>query len=154
MAEYDELASGVESAGNEIFWIGPASIEQVQRLENLLGTKLPVSFRRFLEDYGGGGVVSAEISGIQNDDASDVSGGTVLGDTATCRERFDLPSHLVVIYFQDDEVCWCLDVSESGVQESPVVSYNVFTGKVDGAIASNFRNFMRQHLALYSIRAV
>ncbi|WP_076516950.1 SMI1/KNR4 family protein [Achromobacter sp. MFA1 R4] len=150
MAEYDELAMAAEAAGNEIFWLGPASGHQVQRLEALLGLQLSPSYKRFLEVYGGGGIVSAEISGIEDDNAELMTGGSVLGDTFTCRDRFGLPDHLVVIYFHDDEVCWCLDASEGDGDEFPVVSYNIFSKEVDRAISEDFSAFMRQHLALYS----
>jgi hypothetical protein len=66
MSEYDDLARAVERAGYEVFWQGAASSGEVERLESMLGVALPKSFRRFLEEYGGGGVVSAEISGIEN----------------------------------------------------------------------------------------
>jgi hypothetical protein len=150
MAEYDELAGAITAAGNEIFWLGAASGEQVRRVEALLGVALPSSFRRFVESYGGGGVIGAEISGIEDNDAELESSGTVVGDTKTCRDRYDLPAHLVVIYFHDDEVCWCLDTSESVDGECPVVSYNIFSRKVDRVIAKDFSSFMQQHLGLYA----
>ena len=65
MAEYDELAVAAEKAGYEIFWLGPVAANEVKRLEELLEVALPRSFKKFLEDYGGGGVVSAEVSGIE-----------------------------------------------------------------------------------------
>lgn len=149
MAEYDELAAAAEAAGYEIFWFGAVSKNKISHVEGLLGVSLSISFRRFLEFYGGGGVVSAEVSGIEGDGES-ISGGTVVGDTIECRDRYQLPSHLVVIYFHDEEVCWCLDTSKIFGGESPVVSYNLFTKKVDREIAGSFESFMRQHLAIYT----
>jgi antitoxin YobK len=111
MFQHDELADAMVATGHEIFWQGAASEGQIRRLEKLLGVPLPESFRQFLLSYGGGGVVGAEISGIEDDDAELDTGGTVLGDTNACRKRYDLPPHLVTIYFHDDEVCWCLDTS-------------------------------------------
>ena len=151
MAEYDELAAAIEAAGSEFFWHGAASRDQIDRVESLLGASLPGSFRRFLESYGGGGVVGAEVSGIEDNDAALASGGTVVGDTTVCRDRYQLPLHLVVIYFHDDEVCWCLDTSRSAGGECPVVSYNIFTRRVDREIAGDFTSFMQHHLALYAV---
>jgi len=150
MAEYDNVAEAAKNAGHEIFWLGAVSEQEINRVEALLGIKLPSSFRRFLESYGGGGVVGAEISGIEDNDAALESGGTVVGDTKMCRQRYDLPAHLVVIYFHDDEVCWCLDTRDSAGAECPVVSYNIFTKKIDRVIAKSFSSFMRQHLELYT----
>jgi hypothetical protein len=150
MAEYDELAAAVTAAGAEVFWLGAASRDQIDRVEAMLGAPLSSSFRRFLEGYGGGGVIGAEVSGIEENDAALESAGTVVGDTTACRDRYHLPPHLVVIYFHDDEACWCLDTSRSVVGECPVVSYNVFTRKVDREIARDFASFMQHHLALYA----
>ena len=149
MAEYDLLARAAEEAGHEMFWSGATAPNQIERVEALLHVALPTSFKRFLESYGGGGVVSAEVSGVEDNDAESDSGGTVVGDTKECRSRYGLPDYLVVIYFHDDEVCWCLDTSNSANSECPVVSYNVFSRKVDRQIALDFESFMKQHLALY-----
>jgi antitoxin YobK len=150
MAEYDLLASAAERAGNEVYWLGAASPDQIGTLERTLGVVLPDSFKRFLAAYGGGGIVSAEVSGIEANDASIDSGGTVLGDTEKCRGRYALPNYLVAIYLHDDEVCWCLDTSKLVNNECPVVSYNVFTKQVDRGIAGSFDLLMREHLGLYS----
>ncbi|WP_447957865.1 SMI1/KNR4 family protein [Vreelandella sp. EE7] len=150
MAEYDELAKAVEAAGYEIFWLGSASRDQVRTLERLLSAPFPSSFKNFLEIYGGGGVVSAEISGIEDGDVENEFGGTVLFDTKECRELYNLPAHLIVIYYHDDEVCWCLDTSRYAKNECPVVSYNLFTKKIDRDIASDFGSFIEQHLLLYT----
>ena len=149
MAEYDQLAAEAEAAGSEIFWLGGVDQSEVLRLEELLCLRLPASFKRFLGDYGGGGVVGAEVSGIEDGDASNESGGTVLGDTYRCRELFGLPSELAVIYFHDGEVCWCLDTAVSKDNECPVVSYDIFRKKVDREISPDFSSFMRLHLGLY-----
>ena len=56
----------------------------------------------------------------------------------------------VAVTFLNIEVCWCLDTSESVDGECPVVSYNIFSRKVDRTIANDFSFFMRQHLGLYA----
>jgi len=150
MAEYDDLAAAAESSGNEVFWYGGASEHEVSRLEQLLNAVLPDSYKRFLSEYGGGGIVAADISGIEGDDATLMNGGTALADTLECRARFNLPVGLVVIYFHDDEVCWCLDLTETVDGECPVVSFDVFRGRIDRRISDDFSSFMRQYFALYS----
>lgn len=151
MKTYDRYEELLEAAGQEVFWLGAASEIQVQHLEASLSMTLPPSFRRFLSEYGGGGVIGAEVSGIEDDDASLTAGGTVLGDTNVCRKQYGLPLHLVVIYFHDNEVCWCLDLDRvSANGECPVVSYNLFLRKVDRDIAKDFSIFMNEHLGLYS----
>src|SRR3954471_16578063 len=124
MQECDELASAAEKAGYEVFWYGPATAGEIDRLQLLLGCKLPASFRRFLSAYGGGGLVTASICGIEDNNAASNGGGTVLGATTECRANHALPKHLVVILFQDNEVCWCLDTARFQGDECPVVSYD------------------------------
>lgn len=150
MGEYDALANKAEQAGNEIFWYGSANDEQIESLQRSLSCPLPGSYKRFLRHYGGGGVVGDDVSGIEDNDASKTSGGTALGGTLTCRGRFELPHHLVVIYFHDDEICWCLDTSRIINDECPVVSYSLALQKVDRVIASSFSEFFKQYLEMYS----
>ena len=151
MIDYSELASAIDRAGYDVSWLGPVRPEQVDRVDLLLGVVLPASYKRFLQAYGGGGVIGAEVSGVEDDDASLAHGGTVVGDTKACRERFDLPAHMVVIYFHDDEICWCLETSPSG-SECPVVSYNLFSRSVDNVLAPDFGTFIAMHLGLYAGR--
>ncbi|WP_233237915.1 SMI1/KNR4 family protein [Bordetella sp. LUAb4] len=148
---YNYLAKRVERAGFEIQWYGPVSREQVCRLEELLAINLPNSFKDFLQSHGGGGVVSADVSGIEDNDAEIDFGGTVLGDTMRCRKEYELPQYLAVVYFHDDEVCWCLDTSQSKNGECPVVSYDVFRERVDRVIATDFFSFFKHHLELYGV---
>lgn len=151
MQEFNQLIEGVKKAGHEIFWFGPASDDQVSKLEDLLQLRLPESFKEFLKAYGGGGVIGAEISGIEENDASLDSGGTVYGDTLTAREDYELPDGLVVIFFRDDEICWCLDTTSEGPNgECPVVSYSLFHRKIDNKIADNFNDFLKEYLELRS----
>ncbi len=151
MSELDRLIEKVEKSENEIFWFGSASVEQVDELEKLLKLSFPKSFKDFLQAYGGGGVVDAEISGIEDNDASLDYGGTVYGDTLVAREDYDLPDGLAVIFFRDDEICWCLDTRSVGLDvECPVVSYNLFDRKIDNIIAGDFNEFFREYLELRS----
>ena len=114
----------------------------------MVKAKLPLSFITFLEEYGGGGVVGSEISGIESNNAELDYRGTVYGDTIMCRDQYSLPESLVVIYFSDDEVVWCLDTSRMKNEECPVVSYNVFTSKIDGELAETFHEFFVEYLEL------
>ncbi|SBS34727.1 SMI1 / KNR4 family protein [Marinomonas spartinae] len=151
MNDYTNLIATIEKTGSEIYWLGSATDDQIKILEDLLEFNLPASFKEFLKLYGGGGVVEAEISGIENNDALNDSGGTVYGDTLTVREDYQLPEKLAVIFFRDDEVCWCIDASNSKTQdEFPIVSYNLFSRKVDRKISDSFENFFEEYLTLRS----
>lgn len=149
MTDRQTLIEKVEKNGHEIFWQGKATREQVEKLQLLLNVKLPESFKSFLLEFGGGGVIDAEISGIEDNNAEIDNGGTVYGDTLLCREEYDLPEYLVTIFFRDDEVCWCLDTKEFGqTRECPVVSYNLFSKVIEGKIANDFELFFKAYLEL------
>jgi hypothetical protein len=150
MGMYDQLIEAVRQSGREIFWQGAVSDDEVSRLQKLLGCEFPQSYKRFLSEYGGGGPVGAEVSGIEDGDASKQTGGTVYADTLACRDRYGLASNLVVIYLHDDEVCWCLDVGAMQAGECPVVAYDLFQRRRDRQIAETFDAFMRHHLSLYA----
>lgn len=148
MIEYDSLIQAVQASGEDVYWHGAADPVQIERLQELLGVEFPVSFAEFLRSCGGGGVVGSEISGIENNDSSVAMGGTVLWGTEECRRKYGLPEYLLVIYFHDDEVCWCLDTSKMQDGECPVVSYDVFKMRVDRRISKDFRQFFIQYLEL------
>jgi hypothetical protein len=150
MPEYDALARKAEAAGWPIYWYGPAPEAEIARLEHLLSARLPASFKRFLGEYGGGGIAHSCVSGIVGSDAADDSSGSVFADTMVCRQEHGLPPGLVVVLFHDDEVCWCLDTAAFAGEECPVVSYDVFRREVDRTLAPSFAAFMTERLTLYS----
>lgn len=147
MSSIQSLINQLEDSGQEVFWQGKASKESIELLESLLDSRLPKSFKLFLNDYGGGGVVGEEISGIEDDDPTLEHRGTVFGDTRICREDYALPTNMVVIYLGADDVVWCLDVNNLVDNECPVVSYDVFS-KVSRQISENFTGFLKEYLTL------
>ena len=149
MNDYSELIKKIESSDEEIYWLGSSDDAQILLLEELLKAKLSRSFKKFLRDYGGGGVVENEISGIENNDATLKTGGTVLGDTLECRKDFNLPNYLVVVFYQYKELAWCLDSSKMDKNnECPIVSYDLFSKKITNNIADNFELFFKEYLEL------
>ncbi len=128
--------------------MGPVDADELTKLEVLLGQTLPEAFKRFVREYGGGGIVGAEISGIEGNDAEIIAGGTVFGDTLECRKDFGLPEHLAVIYFHGGEICWCLDTSSISEGDCPVVSYGLRLGRIDGSVSPSFRQFLKSHFSL------
>ena len=127
MADIDSLIQDLAKTGKDLFWQGSASQESIEKLESLLGSRLPVSFKSFLAKYGGGGVVEEEVSGIEDDDPTLERRGTVYGDTLLCREDYALPENLIVIYLGLDDVVWCLDAGQFDSDECPVVAFDVFS---------------------------
>lgn len=149
MTDIKLLIQRLEDEGNVMFWQGKASKESIEKLESLLGSRLPVSFKTFLAECGGGGFDDADalICGIENDDPSLEHRGTVYGDTLLCREDYSLPENLVVIYLGVDDVVWCLDVSQFDGDECPVVTFDVVSRSTK-PLAGTFNNFLVEYLTL------
>jgi hypothetical protein len=132
---------------SKVFWQGGVAESVIDRLEELLGKKLPHSFRRFLHETGGGGASNAWISGIEDGIPEIENRGTVLGDTRFCQEEHKLPLHLVVIFLSDEDVVWCLDTSQFVDGEYPVVAFDVFFKKT-ALLYSSFAAFFEDYVNL------
>jgi antitoxin YobK len=147
MGGIDSLIQQLEQNGKVLFWQGRASQSSIDKLESLLDSRLPASFRDFLAEYGGGGFDDADalICGIEDDDPTLEHRGTVYGDTLLCREAHALPENLVVVYLSDDHVVWCLDVSQFDGDECSVVAFDVFSRSVE-TLAPTFFDFLAEYL--------
>ncbi len=144
MAAIPELVVKLQRA-KKVFWQGGASENAIAQLEKLLEVRLPLSFQHFLRDYGGGGVIGQEISGIEDGKASIDNRGTVYGDTLMCRKEFGLPVHHAVIYFTDDDALLSLDTSAFIGHECPVVFFNTVTKAARPAFPT-FEKFLEDYL--------
>ncbi|MEH0873519.1 SMI1/KNR4 family protein [Pectobacterium cacticida] len=133
-----------KDAEDEVFWLGAADENQIALLEEKLMVNLPDDFKGFLSVVGGGGIVGEEISGIVDNNALAESGGAVYYDTCYCRNEYELPNELVVIYFKDDDVCWCINTSATDF--GSVVNYNLFSRKVDRKMHPTFTCFFDNYV--------
>lgn len=146
MTDYQPLIDALDAGDEETFWFGPASAEQIQRLQGLLKLQMPADLVAFLLTCGGGGVVQSEIAGIEDNDATLCNGGSLLYATTYCRSEFGLPEHLAVIYLRDDEVCWAVDCSAQGLGR--VLSYSLFQRKIERVLNPSFSLFFQDYVNL------
>ncbi|PHI34749.1 hypothetical protein CBQ28_23055 [Pseudoalteromonas sp. GCY] len=147
MNKYSELIKQLDLSEHETFWQGAADLKEIALLEKLISIKLPPSLVSFLRECGGGGVIDSEISGIEDNNANLTHGGTILGDTLDCRGEFQLPEHLVVIFYKENEICWCLD-SNTQEEEYKLVNYNLFKKQVDEVISDSFFSFFCEYVEI------
>ncbi|MFP8966455.1 SMI1/KNR4 family protein [Pokkaliibacter sp. CJK22405] len=148
MKNFENLIKKVEDNGNEIYWDEKASDSEIEKLQKEMKVSLPNSYIDFLKTYGCGGIVGEDISGIEDNNGLSTGGSTTLGNTLRASEDFDLPNGLVVIYYHDDEVCWCLDTRSEVNGECKVVNYDLFNRKIDEVIAENFESFFEEYLTV------
>ncbi|EOI3553363.1 SMI1/KNR4 family protein [Cronobacter turicensis] len=147
MKEIQDLVKKLSaSKEHEVVWLGPTDEIQVKKIENALNLSLPEDFKFFLTETGGGGVVELEISGIEDNNALGECGGTVYYDTTYCRDEYNLPEELAVIYFKDDEICWCLDFSAENFGK--VVSYDLISCKKHSTLHNSFKGFFKEYVNL------
>ncbi|EOC3062413.1 SMI1/KNR4 family protein [Cronobacter dublinensis] len=131
---------------HEVTWQGLVDKSQISRLEEALKCILPDDFKFFLMETGGGGVVEQEVSGIEDNNGLAEFGGTVYYDTLYCRDEYLLPKELIVIYFKDGEICWCLDCSAENFGK--VVSYDLISLKKHSVLHNSFKAFFREYVDL------
>jgi len=135
-----ELISQIEATGED-FDASPANEDAISKLETEIGRAFPPSYRLFLKEFGSIWCADQSISGIHDNDPSDDSSGSILGDTKRFREEFKLPLHLLVVQ-ADEDAPYCLDLS-SDAEEPPVVCFQLNTGTYE-KIADSFESFFTQ----------
>ena len=131
-------------AQDEVYWLGACDELQINILENKLNLSLPSELKEFMLLVGGGGIVGEEISGIVDNDALAESGGAIYYDTCQCRSEYSLPSEMAVIYFKDDDVCWCVDCRKNTYGH--IVSYNLGSRKISNVLAPSFGFFFEEYV--------
>ena len=126
-------------------WYGAASEADVRAVEEKLAFQFPKDYREFLCTFGGGGLRIHEVSGIYPGRPERCIAGTVLQDTFFARTEFSLPGNYAVVFADDLEVCWAIDVSEA----SPaVVNYDLFHRSIDRSVAISFPDYRREQLEM------
>lgn len=144
MKEIENLIEALKINCKDTYWFGATSDTAINRMQEILKITLPADFVAFLRICGGGGAESSEICGICDDDADLEVGGTVLYATTYCRNEFDLPLNLAVIYLEDDEICWAIDCDTC-----QVVSYSLIFKKIDRILNNSFAEFFAEYVELY-----
>ncbi|NUF50250.1 SMI1/KNR4 family protein [Gilliamella sp. ESL0250] len=137
-----------DEAQDEVYWLGACDASQINILENKLKLSLPYELKEFILLVGGGGIVGEEISGIVDNDALAESGGAIYYDTYQCRNEYTLPSDMAVIYFKDDDVCWCVDCRKDTYGQ--IVNYDLFSKKISDILAPSFSIFFEEYVNLHT----
>lgn len=147
MTDIEDLIDKLNSSSkHEIYWLGAADKIQISNLENALMLTFPEDFKVFLEKTGGGGVIEQEISGIEDNNYLAEFGGTIFYDTNYCRNEFSSPDNLIVIYFKDDKIFWCVDTSENN--KGVITSFNLFSKKIAKNLFLSFYDFFKEYVEL------
>jgi antitoxin YobK len=129
MQDYDEarevIAEALRRPGVISTFVGPKPITLINLAQDHLSVKFPETYRRFLLEYGAGGISSFEIFGvIQEDfDNHDYLHIDVVWLTLKEREECNLPEFLIPIFDLGDGELFCLDFRKKEGDEVKVVGF-------------------------------
>ncbi|WP_035437986.1 SMI1/KNR4 family protein [Bacillus sp. UNC322MFChir4.1] len=110
----------------------------INEIEKKLQCTFPESYRWFLKNYGGGGVLGIDLTCVGSLDNS-----PIILDTEAYR-KMDMPREYVVIW-DLGEYLYCLDTTNLENGECPVVTWD-FVSKKTIFEAKNFYEFLSQQL--------
>jgi antitoxin YobK len=103
-------------------FVGNISHRNILKAEQMLNVTFPISYKKFLEKYGCGGLFGMETYGIISD--NDIDGGgipSVVWLTKEFRREDNMPIDYVPIAFADDGLYYVLDTGAMQNNECPVL---------------------------------
>ena len=145
MRDYEKALRLIEGS-DKAYFSGPKPEEWVGKAEAALGLKFPPTYRRFLREFGCGGVASEEFYGIVDDnfETGPVPDGIWL--TLRNRREFGLPHNFILVNDLGEGSRYAIDTSRVGDDgENPVVilaiGYEVFED-----VAPSFGTFFYEQI--------
>lgn len=133
MSEYERAVALIDEHEDQADFVGPRSLELIQRAELAVGLRFPPTYRRFLSEYGAGNIGGTEIFGVVDDDfeTSSVPDAIWLNLTHPREDLF-------VFYALGEGTEFCLDTSRTAPDgEMPVIAVDP-GGEVREEIAPDF----------------
>lgn len=107
----DRIIKMIEYYGEEDDFFGEVSEEYINKAEEKLGVKFPLSYRSFIKKYGSGGICGVEIEGVQSN-----LGASVVDSTERWR-KLGLDRNLIVLEDSGEFVrcMYCVDINDGRV---------------------------------------
>jgi hypothetical protein len=139
MSKKDELAMSIQNyekakelitealnrPGVFYTFVGPRPVDLINLAQDHLSVNFPETYRRFLLEYGAGGLGSFEIFGVVQEDFEnhDYLHIDVVWLTLKGRREWDLPEFLLPVYDLRDGELFCLDFRKKVGDEVKVVGF-------------------------------
>jgi hypothetical protein len=129
MQDYEEakelVTEALKKPGIISTFVGPKPLTLINLAQSYLSVKFPETYRRFLLEYGAGGIGSFEIFGVvkegfENHDYLHID---VVWLTLKERKEWKLPKFLIPIYDLGDGELFCLDLRNNEGDEAKVVGF-------------------------------
>ena len=124
MKELVEALAIITSHGQEAEFVGPIDASLIQHAEDLLGQRLPPTYRRFLEELGAGDIWGDEFYGIVNENLESSLVPNAVGVALEARRRGELPERFLPVYDLGEGTTYAIDFSDGTGGEHPVVSWH------------------------------
>ncbi|ODS37091.1 MAG: hypothetical protein A7316_02185 [Candidatus Altiarchaeales archaeon WOR_SM1_86-2] len=125
--DYKKLKTKLLSIQEDTKFRKGANIEEIKEAEKILGVKLPESYKRFLQDFNGGGIGHFVICGI-GEDHPDYQGMNIVKLTLELRNdyrpNYYIPNNLIPFYDYGNGDYDCFDTNKFEEGECPVVVWN------------------------------
>jgi antitoxin YobK len=122
--DYEKAKYKISFSRKNVHFSGPQSTSSVQKAQDRLGVEFPLTYAKFLCEYGAGGIGSFELYGLTGQENNSTGVPDVIWYTEKGRKEWKLPQHLIPIYDLGDGEIYCLDLgpikSEEG--EAPVIA--------------------------------
>jgi hypothetical protein len=119
------------------------SEEWIRRAESALGFKLPMSYKWWLRNYGGGDIGGEEIFSVYGEEFDTVVGGDIV---FMYRQQHENAAGFVPICHSDIDGVFSFDRSAGEGAEWPVISQG--TGKV---YANTFLEFLEKRIRVFQV---
>lgn len=123
MKDYEKASSLIKQYLDNAYFIGSRSEALVGAAEQALNLKFPVTYRRFVLEYGAGGLGGEEIYGVINENFEHSGGADAVWNTLELRRRVEFSNDYIAIYSVGDGEVFCLDLGTSMNNEPPVIAF-------------------------------
>jgi hypothetical protein len=121
--DYEMAKELMKSSSKISTFIGPRDEELIENAEKTLSVSFPKTYRKFLQEFGSGGLGSFEIYGLVNENFINSGIPDVVWLTTKGREEWKLPKYLIPIYDLGDGELFCIDLRTATGVEKEIVAY-------------------------------
>jgi antitoxin YobK len=121
--DYETAKGLIKSSSKVSTFRGRKDERLIDVAERELSVEFPKSYRKFLQEFGSGGLGSFEIYGLINDNFVNSGIPDVVWLTNKGRKEWNLPKFLIPIYDLGDGELFCVDLRTLKEGEAEIVAY-------------------------------
>lgn len=141
MIKLQEVINKLIELGEDVDFYGGNNIDTITQVEKSLDISCDYQLKKFLEEYGGGGIVDIiSTNGILPFDPLSENLFTLLGATLYARKEYKLEKKYLVINSDFPEKCWVIDTINS--ENNPVYSFDTINSKIVKLIYKDFNDYI------------